>query len=150
VIRIVTLILTLLLLFAAIAHGQTNADRPWEKYGMSQVEWKKFQASGLTLKELEELLKMGVTLNEVLSRPWISLQITKRQWLRQRKQGLSNEDIEAFYGEKQEGDYRVFMGLVPGLMQFRNGEPLKASILLGGSTYAICVSPGRNAGHGEN
>ncbi len=110
--------------------AQVSEARPWEKYGMSQVEWKKFKESNLTLNDLEELLKMGITLNEFLSRPWISMQISKHTWMTQRQQGMSNEDIEAFFGEKQKGDYRIFYAfLVPGLMQLRFGEPIKSGAM---------------------
>jgi hypothetical protein len=111
-----TLIFTLLL--SMLGFGQLELEPDDEsgrlKYGLSQAEWGKYKESGLSIKELEKLIGCGITINEYMSRPWISLGVSENAWIDERCKGMSDEAIQAF-SDKGESDWSVILAfLLPG------------------------------------
>lgn len=147
----------LLFLCSCFLHAQ---DWPWEKYGLSQTEWKIITDNNISIPKLEDLLKIGIDVGEYVAKPWVELGMSEDKWVSRRAAGLSSNDIEL---ETQKGqkhwknDIRTGMGsdfdgvaqnralisslLLPGYQQLRAGRSTKGSLMaaLAIGSLAWCV-----------
>jgi hypothetical protein len=81
---------------AAFTWSQSLNDelKPWEKYGLSQTEWKMIKDNNIPLSKVEELLKAGISISEYIEKPWEKLSISERKYIEKRRSGLTAYDIE--------------------------------------------------------
>jgi hypothetical protein len=68
--------------------------KPWEKYGLSQTEWKMILDNKIPLKKVEELLKSGISVSEYIDKPWIKFKLSESAYIAKRRSGMSAYDIE--------------------------------------------------------
>lgn len=73
------------------------AQRPdipvWEAHGVTSSEWKTAIDSGITEQKLSDLLSVGITVREYLSKPWNKFDIGEREWLKYIGRGLNDIEI---------------------------------------------------------
>jgi hypothetical protein len=87
----VRLLICLSLAFASF--GQDNL-KPWEKYGLSQSEWKVIQDNKISFDKVKVLLSAGISVVEYSKKPWKGLGLTEGEWIEKRRAGLTAYDIE--------------------------------------------------------
>ncbi|MBN1127371.1 MAG: hypothetical protein JXA71_00185 [Chitinispirillaceae bacterium] len=89
----------------ALGWGQYLDDepKPWEKYGLSQTEWKMIKDNNIPLSKVEELLKAGISISEYVEQPWKKLSLSERQYIQKRRSGLTAYDIELEQTSKHGG-----------------------------------------------
>jgi hypothetical protein len=84
-------LLCLCLVFAV--SGQSEV-RPWEKYGLSQSEWKLIQENKLSRDKVQTILSAGISIGEYCTKPWKNFGLTEGEWIEKRRAGLTSYDIE--------------------------------------------------------
>lgn len=75
------------------AWGQETA-KPWEKYGISQSEWKLTKENKISEEKLKVILSSGIGISEYCQKPWKKLAIKESEWMDKRRAGMSSYDIE--------------------------------------------------------
>jgi len=75
------------------ACGQEGT-KPWEKYGISQSEWKMTKDNNISEDKLKVILSSGISITEYCQRPWKKLGIKETEWMDKRRAGMSSYDIE--------------------------------------------------------
>jgi hypothetical protein len=68
--------------------------KPWEKYGLSQTEWKVIQENGIPRSKVEQILKSGISVTEYVEKPWVKFNLSEKTYIDKRRSGLSAYDIE--------------------------------------------------------
>jgi hypothetical protein len=111
--------LLLALLWLPVLADDTDEKALREEYGLTQLEWRKFKESGMSLDKLEEIQGIGITINEYLSKPWISLGISESKWLTEKKKGLEDDDISAEYTPDESSNSVLWTFVLPGYHQFK-------------------------------
>jgi hypothetical protein len=91
--KIVVIAAGILMCFFVASFGQDNL-KPWEKYGLSQTEWKMVQVNKIPTSKVEELLGAGISVGEYVKKPWEELGLTEGDWIEKHRNGLSSYDIE--------------------------------------------------------
>jgi hypothetical protein len=91
--KIVVAAAGILLCFVVASFGQDDL-KPWEKYGLSQTEWKMVQDNKIPTSKVEELLGAGISVGEYIKKPWKDLGLTEGDWIEKHRNGLSSYDIE--------------------------------------------------------
>lgn len=71
-----------------------DAVKPWEKYGISQSEWKMTKDNNISEDKLRVILSSGVSISEYCQKPWKKLGIKEAEWMDKRRAGMSSYDIE--------------------------------------------------------
>ena len=120
-----------ILLFSVLIFSQKQNEAEWKVLGLSQGEWDKCIANDITMKKLKYLLSRGITVSEYLSKPWITLGISERSWIKQREKGLNTEDIQAFKESGDQSGWIILSGIVPGYRQLRRKDYPKFGIMSG-------------------
>ncbi len=84
------------LIFICLAFNSFSQDeqKPWEKYGLSQTEWKMIQDNKISLDKVQALLSTGISIGEYIKKPWMELGLTESEWIKKRRAGLTTYDIE--------------------------------------------------------
>lgn len=77
----------------AAASGQ-NEIKPWEKYGISQSEWKMTKDNNVSEDKLKAILSSGISVTEYCQKPWKNLGLRETEWMDKRRAGMSEYDIE--------------------------------------------------------
>jgi hypothetical protein len=77
----------------AAACGQEGI-KPWEKYGISQSEWKMTKDNNVSEDKLRVILSSGISITEYCQKPWKKLGIKETEWMEKRRAGMSSYDIE--------------------------------------------------------
>jgi hypothetical protein len=80
-------------IFAGFVSGQ-DENKPWEKLGLSQTEWKMITDNNMSMSKVEQLLKVGISIGEYFQKPWEPLNMSEDQWIKKRRSGLTSYDIE--------------------------------------------------------
>jgi len=123
--------LLLLLLLGSFCFAQLDFkddENERMKYGLSQAEWQKYKESGISKSKFESLIRCGISINEYISRPWMTVGVSEDQWLSERCQGLGDEDIQAFH-EKGETDVSTIISFVlPGFYHWKSKSYGKAAL----------------------
>ncbi len=149
------------LFFACIAvcYGQEQID-PWERLGLSKTEWIMIEENHMPMRQVEDLLKAGIGIDEYFKKPWVELNMTEQKWIEKKRSGMSSYDIEVeakasnseWKNEMKSGfrsemsgvseNAESFSALIPGFQQFKSGSVAKgiimSSIALGAVTW--CTS----------
>jgi hypothetical protein len=127
--KLSTVIYALMLCSMACAQLDLQDDESERmKYGLSQAEWNKYKESGISKNKLEGLIRCGISINEYISRPWMTVGVSEDQWLTERCQGLNDEDIQAFH-EKGESDVSIILSFVlPGFYHWKTKSYAKAAV----------------------
>jgi hypothetical protein len=150
-----------LLTFILSAWSQDD-DKPWERLGLSQTEWKMIQDNNLNMNLVEKLLKYGVSIGEYLQKPWDKLGLTEDQWLEKRRIGLTSYDIELENKVDTTTSWKhslkddagsdikhisengeLFSSLfLPGSCQYRSSQKAKGSVMVGlaGGSVIWCTA----------
>ncbi|MBN1129538.1 MAG: hypothetical protein JXA71_11155 [Chitinispirillaceae bacterium] len=68
--------------------------KPWEKYGLSQTEWKMIQDRQIPLSKVEQLLRSGISIGEYIEQPWKKYLLSEKAYIEKRRSGLTAYDIE--------------------------------------------------------
>lgn len=154
--------LLILISFVSIAFSQ-DADKPWEKLGLSQIEWQMIIDNKIPDSKVQELLKTGIGIGEYVDKTWIKLNLTEEQWIAKRRSGLTNYDIElqnntvsnkgALKAEMKsdfssggsglsENRDAAFSLVLPGFEQLKNGKKVRGTIMaaLAGGAITWCVT----------
>lgn len=138
-----------------------DPNKPWERLGLSQTEWKMIQDNHLPESKVEQLLKDGIGIAEYLQRPWVELNMSEVEWIKKRRSGMSNSDIESEVNaqntrwEKEiQKDTRSDMKAIsrngeqfkalflPGMYQFQHKRPVQGSVMvtLAASSVLWCTA----------
>jgi hypothetical protein len=133
---------------AIMSFGQDNI-KPWEKYGLSQSEWKIIQDNKISLDKVPLLLSTGISIGEYIKKPWKELGLTEGEWIEKRRAGLSSYDIELemksrhhWKGETKDEPSLEFSSfssnknqlasfVLPGFQQLRLKESSRGTIMAG-------------------
>lgn len=136
---------------AVAAWGQEMV-KPWEKYGISQTEWKMVQDNRISLDKLEIILSSGIGIAEYCQKPWKKLNIKESDWIDKRRAGMSSYDIEldvksdrtgykqdnklAMKSEMNSATTKQSAGLftsfiLPGVQQQKVGQKTRGKIMSG-------------------
>ena len=78
--------------YATVAFCQDDP-KPWEKYGLSQTEWRTIADSSISMNKVEELLRSGISVTEYAGKPWKGLNMNENAWIQKRRLGESQYDI---------------------------------------------------------
>jgi hypothetical protein len=137
--------------FAGLTGGQETV-KPWEKYGISQTEWKMVQDNKIALDKLEIILSSGIGIAEYCQKPWVKLKIKESDWIDKRRAGMSSYDIEldvqsdrtgykqdnrmAIKSETESATTKQSAGLLtsfllPGVKQQKIGQKTRGKIMSG-------------------
>jgi hypothetical protein len=145
------------LVFLCLAFASFGQDevRPWEKYGLSQNEWKLVQENHISRDKVQTLLSAGVAVGEYCKKPWKELGLTEGEWIEKRRAGLTSYDIEleTKAGRRWKADsaapapsgYSSFSSVsnqptalfVPGLQQIRLKQTTRGRIMMGLAVVSI-------------
>jgi hypothetical protein len=71
-----------------------DAIKPWEKYGISQSEWKMTKDNNISEEKLKVILSSGISVTEFCQKPWKNLGLRETDWMDKRRAGMSEYDIE--------------------------------------------------------
>ena len=144
--RIAVVVMFLCLAFAV--SGQDEA-RPWEKYGLSQSEWKLIQDNHISKDKLQTLLSAGISIGEYSTKPWKRLGLSEGEWIEKRRAGLTTYDIEleakanrrvktdttaaapSGYSSFSSGGNRLISFVIPGFQQLRLKQTTRGRIMMG-------------------
>jgi hypothetical protein len=130
--------------------GQSES-RPWEKYGLSQTEWKLIQENKLSKDKVRMLLSAGIAISEYCQRPWEKVALTESEWIEKRRAGLTSYDIElevqsnrrrwkvdtnaatsiSLYSSYSRGSNQFISFALPGFQQLRLNQTTRGSIMAG-------------------
>jgi hypothetical protein len=80
-------------ILTGFVYGQ-DENKPWEKLGLSQTEWRMITDNKISMSKVEQLLKYGISIGEYFQKPWESLKMTEDRWVKKRRSGLTSYDIE--------------------------------------------------------
>jgi hypothetical protein len=135
--------------FANASFGQEDL-KPWEKYGLSQSEWKMVQDNKISVNKMQELLSAGISVGEYVKKPWKELGLSERDWVEKRRAGLTSYDIELEMKAKRRhlkgdvknepssefaswssGKNQMIGFLVPGFQQLRLNQMTRGRIMAG-------------------
>ena len=141
--------LLICLCFALASFSQDNI-KPWEKYGLSQSEWKIIQDNKISLDKVPVLLSAGISIGEYSKKPWKKLWLTEGEWIEKRRAGLTAYDIElevqsnrrqwkvdsknvvpSEYSSFSSNKNRLVSLLLPGFQQLRLKEMSRGEIMAG-------------------
>ena len=141
------LLICLSLAFASF--GQDNI-KPWEKYGLSQSEWKIIQDNKISLDKVPVLLSAGISIGEYSKKPWKELGLTEGEWIEKRRAGLTAYDIElevqsnrrhwkvdsknvvsSEYASLSSNKNQLISFFLPGFQQLRLKEMSRGEIMAG-------------------
>ena len=150
----------LLFLCLPFASFCQNELKPWEKYGLSQTEWKMIQDNTISLDKVQELLQTGVSIGEYIQKPWEKLFLSEGEWIEKRRSGLTTYDIELEMKSNnrlpnKDGDStasskssyfssttnQLISFALPGVQQLRLKERSRGTIMLGFAVASLagCV-----------
>jgi len=150
----------LLCCFITVAANGQDGPKPWEKYGISQSEWKMIKDSNISIEKLEVILSSGIGINEYCQKPWEKLNINEKDWMDKRRSGMSSYDIELNIQSDRTGFKKDNKGIrtlettidvnrqvpdmlksffLPGYQQQRIGQKTRGRIMSG---LAICAFAG--------
>ena len=143
------LALFMCLCFVGMSSGQEDL-KPWEKYGLSQSEWKMVQDNKISINKVQELLSAGISLGEYTKKPWKGLGLSEGDWIEKRRAGLTSYDIElemkakhrhlkaderdepsSEYANWSSGRNQATSFLFPGLQQLRLNQTTRGRIMAG-------------------
>lgn len=130
------------------ACGQ-DENKPWEKLGLSQTEWRLITENNITMSKVEQLLKDGISIGEYLQKPWEPLNMTEDRWIKKRRSGLTSYDIE-LEGQRDDKSWRkemkndagkdahqltengeMFSSLfLPGYYQLQTNQKVKGTVMV--------------------
>jgi hypothetical protein len=145
----------------AICYSQEQIE-PWERLGLSKTEWIMIEENHMSMSQVEDLLKAGISISEYFKKPWIELNMTEQRWVEKKRSGMSSYDIEieakaknAEWETEMKSGFRSemsgvsenaesFSALIPGFQQFKSGSVAKgvimSSIALGAVTWCTAGS----------
>jgi hypothetical protein len=108
----------------------------WTRIGLTAADIDLIDRLDLTKAKVEGLITRGVSVREYARRPWESMGITEKQWLKILDQGSDVGRLERLYSREDDAPEidRPSLPLsfvAPGLAQFREGRPVAGSILAG-------------------
>jgi hypothetical protein len=136
------LILAVLLL---IPNAKVFADE-WdntsaEDMGISQEEFQKVKESGMSKSRFLKLLEVGISPNEYFSEPWKKLGVTEEHWLREKKGGMADDDIDRNYRKQDANNMMPFLSFIlPGYYQYKTQRPIFGASLSGLAVAGIALT----------
>ena len=71
-----------------------SQEKPWERLGLSETEWKQIQEYQIPMSKVEKLLRSGIGICEYVEKPWEDLELSESQWIGKRRSGMTEYDIE--------------------------------------------------------
>lgn len=129
-------------------YGQ-DENKPWEKLGLSQTEWRMITDNNMSMSKVEQLLKDGISIGEYFQKPWESLKMTEDRWIKKRRSGLTSYDIELGAQRDEKGwkkelksdagkdahqlteNGEMFSSLcLPGYYQWQTNQKVKGSVMV--------------------
>ncbi|MBN2189034.1 MAG: hypothetical protein JW699_06240 [Chitinispirillaceae bacterium] len=154
-------VVLVLLCLAFSSYGQQEM-RPWEKYGLSQSEWKLVQENDISMDKVRTLLSAGIAISEYCQQPWKRIGLTEGEWIEKRRAGLTTYDIEleaqsnrrrrfnadtntaatSGYALLSSGKNQLISLLFPGFQQLRLKQPVRSTIMAGLAIAALAVCAG--------
>jgi hypothetical protein len=99
----------------------------YEDHGLTQWEFQQAKEAGLTRDKLLSLLELGIRPNEYTQKPWVALNVTEEEWLKEREQGMEDSDIDRTYRIRAGNQSLAYWSLLaPSLYQWNVSETTKA------------------------
>jgi hypothetical protein len=148
----------LLFLCLAFSSSGQNEMRPWEKYGLSQSEWKLVQENDISMDKVRTLLSAGIAIGEYCLKPWKRIALTEGEWIEKRRAGLTTYDIEleaqsnrrrfkadtnaaapSGYSLLSSGKNQLISFVFPGFQQLRLKQPVRGTIMAGLAIASLAV-----------
>jgi hypothetical protein len=146
--KITLAVLILLSSYASMCFAQ-EIDKPWERLGLSQTEWKMILDNNLSMSKVEQLLKCGIGIGEYFRKPWEKVHLSEEKWIKKRRSGLTDYDIELEASTREEtrsdknvqkqhttdiepgsSNGELFKSLfLPGLYQWQTHQKLKSTLM---------------------
>lgn len=129
--------------------------QPWERLGLSITEWKMIEDNKMPMEQVEELLQAGIGISEYFQKPWLSLNMTEKEWIGKKRSGMSSYDIElqanaanaewkdemksGFHTELSgmSGHGERFSALLPGYQQLKNKHKTRGIIMVSLAAGAV-------------
>jgi hypothetical protein len=137
------------LCLAFASSGQGGETRPWEKYGLSQSEWKLIQENKISRDKAQTILSAGISIGEYCKKPWKAIGLTEGEWIERRRAGLTSYDIEleakagrrwkadtttaapSGYASYSSGGNQLISFVIPGFQQLRLKQTTRGRIMIG-------------------
>jgi hypothetical protein len=126
-----------------------DENKPWEKLGLSQTEWRMITDNHMPMSKVEKLLKNGISIGEYLQKPWEPLKMSEDSWVKKRRSGLTSYDIELEAQNNSESwkkemkndagkdvhqlteSGEMFSSLfLPGYYQWQTNQKVKSSVMV--------------------
>ena len=138
----------LFLCLAFASFGQSDT-RPWEKYGLSQSEWKLIQDNKISRDKAQTILSAGISIGEYCKKPWKAIGLTEGEWIEKRRAGLTSYDIAlevkssrrwkadtttaapSGYASYSSGSNQLISLVIPGFQQLRLKQTTRGRIMIG-------------------
>ncbi len=120
-----TLGLVLLVLFVNSSYSKENTDDEWygfdyKEAGISASEFDMVKEKGMSREELLELLEIGIMPSEYFDEPWKKLGVSKSHWIKQKKQGMEDADIDKnIYTRAKFNHYPLVSFFLPGYYAYK-------------------------------
>ena len=122
-------------LFALKAYADEWENTSAEDMGISQEEFQKVKASGMSRSKFLKLLEVGISPNEYFSEPWKKLGVSEDHWLTEKKAGMADDDIDRSYRKQDANNLIPFVSfMLPGYYEYKTNKTLFG---LGLSTAAV-------------
>jgi hypothetical protein len=154
-------VVLMILCLAFSSFGQQEM-RPWEKYGLSQSEWKLVQENNISMDKVRTLLSAGIAIGEYCTKPWKRIGLSEGEWIEKRRAGLTTYDIEleaqsnrrhrfkadtnvavpSGYSTLSSGKNQLISLLFPGFQQLRLKQPVRGTIMAGLAIASLAVCAG--------
>lgn len=118
------LLTLLLLLFSTAASANEWEGVDHEGLGISQEEFQMVKEKGMSKTRLLQLLEYGISPSEYFSEPWKKLGVTEGYWLKEKKAGMADDDIDRSYRKQSSHNLDpVISFFLPGYYQYRTKRP---------------------------
>lgn len=110
----------------------------YQKYGLSETEWRLVREHGIELDELQEIMGIGLSLRDYVNRPWETLGLSRSRYLGLLRRGHTGEAVASMSSRQSSSEYEVIGAfLLPGRYQFKRGQYLKGSAMTLGCASSL-------------
>ncbi len=124
--KLLTIKILALILFCSLS---AQAKDDWQgfdyrDYGITAAEYQKVRENNMSRKRLLILLEYGIMPSEYFSEPWKKLGISEPNWVKGKKQGLEDGDMDrTLYTNQRFNFIPIYSFFAPGYYQYKTDRP---------------------------
>jgi hypothetical protein len=104
----------------------------YKEVGITTAEFDMVKQSGMTRKELEQILEYGIMPTEYFSEPWKKLGVSKSYWMNAKKQGMEDSDMDRTLYTRTKFNWEPVAGFfLPGWFPYKTRRHVTGGIMTG-------------------